>query len=430
MKRLLILLGAALTLPGCAKLLVEVDVLNPSYVAAATSDSNLMSTGYALARGDHGEVMALAQRLRELRRQELVACYAGWLEFAGQQEARAVDQAQKDGWRSQRQFIAADRDDSLAGKLLDQVYSNHVAALLAFDTQALPILMTPDDSATDKQRAPGLLQNRLDQATLGRLSQRRVEIEKYINVTAEAGRKCPDFGAHYPSLGAAKLKETQPDGNVTFFDKYPHLDNGVFAEVFGNSPTIVKRQYATVAQQTLIGGGALLHDRDEAFFVTSAPDVYWAPEYNKALGQGEGGSTDVVLKLNDTGAFTVKGFVFDVRSTADMVKKVGTSALSLIASAYGAPVSISKPTGATAATPVFDAAKPVQAAETTLAVESAREAAYKAGLRASADAILVVFDRLKIGTDANAKKAAKGVFDARKNAWKAGTVTPAAAPGS
>jgi hypothetical protein len=204
------------------------------------------------------------------------------------------------------------------------------------------------------------------------------------------------------------------------------MDNQVFA----NASTTVRQQYATVAQQTLIGGGVLLHSRDEAYFVTSAPEIYWARNYNKALGQGETGSTDVVLKLNDTGDFTVKGFVFDVRSTADMVKKVGTSALSLIASAYGAPVSISKPAQAASATPVFDAAKPVQAAETTLAVENAREAAYEAGLRASADAILVIFDRLKTGTDKAAKKAAKGVFDAHKNAWKAGAIPPAAAPGS
>ncbi|MCI4645331.1 MAG: hypothetical protein MRY64_11145 [Hyphomonadaceae bacterium] len=88
------------------------------------------------------------------------------------------------------------------------------------------------------------------------------------------------------------------------------------------------------AQSTgLLGDrGVSLIDSDLAFAALNAPDDAWRKQFNEAKGFGIGGSTDVVVVLNSTADFSVKGLIFDNRAAATATRKLTISALSILAS--------------------------------------------------------------------------------------------------
>jgi hypothetical protein len=175
-----------------------------------------------------------------------------------------------------------------------------------------------------------------------------------------------------------------------------------------------------IKDQSIIGDGVYLANMLEAFYVTKAPETYWAPLYNRAFGEGAGGSTSIALKMNSTADFSVKGFVFDGRATADMVKKVGIQAVSILAASSGAPIGFAKPAGSTETGPsYFDASKQVSDVESALATAKAQQAAYSTTLFRVADSVLANWQGLATG-DATAKAIVQSGFDAYKNSWTTG----------
>jgi len=179
---------------------------------------------------------------------------------------------------------------------------------------------------------------------------------------------------------------------------------------------------------SVVGGGTLLNAQREAYYVVNADEKLWANRYNRAYGRGYGGGTDVVIKLNDTADFTVKGLVFDARSTAEMVKKVGVSAIGLIASAYGAPVSITAGSNG-AGTMTFSQTDKIGAADVSLAVGKKRDQAYRESLSRLADDILAEMPALKADATKDAAAArVMTVFTATKAVITATAGAPAPAP--
>ena len=75
-----------------------------------------------------------------------------------------------------------------------------------------------------------------------------------------------------------------------------------------------------------------------AFAAANAPDAAWEKDYNVAKGVGVGGSLDTVIKLNSTADFSVKGLIFDARSTALTARKMTVSTLQLLAAGSGLPI--------------------------------------------------------------------------------------------
>lgn len=169
---------------------------------------------------------------------------------------------------------------------------------------------------------------------------------------------------------------------------------------------------------TILGNGIALTDLSEAYYVASAPKEAWQTRFNVARGKGTFGSNDIVIKLNSAADFTVKGFTFDARGTADMVSKAGVAAVKLVAEAYGMPIRAGGAGESGVTTP-----SPAMTADVELAVAEAREVAFKATLTSVSNLIVGDWDRLTAG-DAAAQTALSASFDAGKNAWKASSTTP------
>jgi hypothetical protein len=174
------------------------------------------------------------------------------------------------------------------------------------------------------------------------------------------------------------------------------------------------------AKLTVItGSGVLLNDRMEAFFVTAAGEEYWARRYNRAFGNGFFGSTSVAIKMNDTADFTVKGFVFDGRSTAEMVRKVGVQSVALIAASFGAPINLGKPAGSTSTSPTyFDNSDQVSDLQTAAVTAQAQEGAFRAGLFRVADSVIANWVSLVEQGNTMSRDIVAGTFNAYKDAWK------------
>ncbi len=166
----------------------------------------------------------------------------------------------------------------------------------------------------------------------------------------------------------------------------------------------------------------------EAYYVAAAPKQFWATQYNKAVGKGQGGGTDIVVKLNDTADFTIKGMVFDARSTANLISKVGTSVLKVMAASQGlGAIAGALPKSDPA--PAADAPKPdtggaeamqsVADAEAEQAVAAARQRNFEAQLMRTANHILASWPQL-MANNATAKTSVKTSFDAGKTASDGG----------
>ena len=178
-------------------------------------------------------------------------------------------------------------------------------------------------------------------------------------------------------------------------------------------------QQSIQAINSVVGNGVLLNNLPEAFAITSAPDRYWARRYNRAFGNGQFGGSSIAVKLNDTADFSVKGFVFDGRATADMVKKIGIQAVTTVAAAYGAPVGFAKSsTPGSSGTSTFDAAASVAAPQTTVDTAEAERQGYRLALFQIADAVMANWGDLT-KSDPNAEQIVDSVTDAQAEPYVA-----------
>lgn len=84
--------------------------------------------------------------------------------------------------------------------------------------------------------------------------------------------------------------------------------------------------------------GAELSNTEYAYVVANAPEGVWHPKYNEACGIGLFGNVDVILRMNSTADFSVKGMRFDASTVAQVASKVTTQALLLGAQMAGVPV--------------------------------------------------------------------------------------------
>jgi len=101
----------------------------------------------------------------------------------------------------------------------------------------------------------------------------------------------------------------------------------------------VERVPASLENNGYLGSdGRTLVLSDVAYAAANAPEEVWEKDYNVAKGIGIGGSLDTVIKLNSTADFSVKGLVFDARSTALTARKMTVSTLQLLAAGSGLPI--------------------------------------------------------------------------------------------
>jgi hypothetical protein len=101
----------------------------------------------------------------------------------------------------------------------------------------------------------------------------------------------------------------------------------------------------TVAKNidSLIGEFGLFAD-PFASRIVHAPESYWRGIFNRAYGEGNFGNTDIAIKMQSMGDFTIKGVRVDATKVTQATFAGVGQAIKLAAAAYGVPVAGAFPT--------------------------------------------------------------------------------------
>lgn len=393
----LLAMAAVVAVGGCANLSVTVDVLDPSYPAVAAHDAALIGAASMLASGNMSEPGRVAAQLNLVRRDAMRRCFDEWI-----------------------------RLEKLGGGSGDALLKERDATLMSFN-QGLTGEFAADQSALAS----------LDAAALTAIGASGKIADFHLGSTGVNGGNAGGAMVLPAELKTAMIvRET---GYLQYLqwrkDQYLKcparaIGGQQFSVDLGDIPAdanAVVKSVDHIAYTSNIGGGRLLFDQKEAYFVAQAPPQFWALEYNRALGDGKIGGTDIVVKLNDTADFTIKGMVFDSRSTANMIKKVGTSVLSVLAASQGMGALASvlpkaDPTPGAPTAPAATGSKPaapdaamqsVATAEAEQAVAAAVARNFDAQLMRTANHILGSWDQLLVN-NSTSKKSIKDSFEAGK----------------
>lgn len=385
----ILLAGAALC--GCARLTVQVDVMDPVYAKQATRDAEMRIEGQRLAEGNYRTTRALVAKQFAIYRDFRKSCLT---DAAKATEARAAasagaDRIQHDAnAKIYRDFIGNPQELARIGAA-EQAW---LIQLLEADRGVGKAVM--DSGGILPQKAP--ISEAVQTSWLAR-SEKIVELQGYLD-----GEVRQSYNICEPAVTPAVAQLGQTGKAIR--------------EKIDADRRTTESLIAATTQQSITGGGILLSDRLEAFYVTDAPKEAWAESYNRAFGEGIGGGTSIAVIMNDTADFSIKGFVFDGRSTADMIGKVAVQAVTLLAASQGLPVGTKPASGSDPAAFTSDATKLVADTQSRQYAAQANDAAYRAFLFRMADAILVEMDDLtKSNVSGSAARArVKAMFDARK----------------
>jgi hypothetical protein len=98
----------------------------------------------------------------------------------------------------------------------------------------------------------------------------------------------------------------------------------------------------------LLTAGLGLFDDPYAAYLVNAPEQYWQGVYNRAHGSGVFGNTDLAIKMEGPGMFTVKGVKQGASKLTQASLQVLKQGVQLVGAAYGVPLAglASKPVAA------------------------------------------------------------------------------------
>lgn len=89
----------------------------------------------------------------------------------------------------------------------------------------------------------------------------------------------------------------------------------------------------------LLTAGLGLFDDPYAAYLVNAPEQYWQGVYNRAHGSGAFGNTDLAIKMEAPGMFTVKGVKQGSSKLTQASLQVLKQGVQLVGAAYGVPLS-------------------------------------------------------------------------------------------
>jgi hypothetical protein len=101
------------------------------------------------------------------------------------------------------------------------------------------------------------------------------------------------------------------------------------------SGNIIDRKVEKSVQK--LSGGLDLFDDPMAPFVISASENYWKGVFNKTKASGQIGNTDIAIKMETIGTFTIKGVRLDAAKVTEASFQVLKQSVKLVAAAYGIP---------------------------------------------------------------------------------------------
>lgn len=355
MRAAAITLAAAALLSGCGQLTVRVDVLNPNYVQSEMAEL----------------------RLHKLYR-EISAAQAG--EFAA---------------RVDRNFAIYQREVTKLAKLYEDVskklpdpQGTGLKAVADGLTSAVSVRsgVVVSDAARHGSKMEELAQGI---RTLGadlKWSDRSL-------LPTEMREKLVAFEAEDKSLEVKQLREVRAlvsgAAKVTALTPSTVSAAPIAAALAPELKAVTDQAavVASVAQRSIIGDGSLAAT-EFAYVVANAPENLWVGNFNRAFASGTFGNSDIVIRLNSTADFSIKGMLFDATKVAQVASKLVTQAVLISAQMSGVPVSSSSTGTQTGGDALSKASVDLGTADAAIAKRQALAASQRDAVRAMARTIV------------------------------------------
>lgn len=139
-----------------------------------------------------------------------------------------------------------------------------------------------------------------------------------------------------------------------------------------------ERIRAQTIATALVGPENSIANSPDAYFVVSAPEGKWGKRENRTLIDGRLGNVDAAIKLESLANFTIKGVTFDPSKVAQVASKVTTQSLLIAAQIAGVPVKLDD--SSAQAQGLLQASTTLSNAEITLSKQRALSQDYRAAL--------------------------------------------------
>ncbi len=368
---------------GCGNLNVSVDVLDPGYVQQEMADESLRKLYREIAGATPGDFAARVDRQFSAFRKNLGELGKRLSDLA----ATLPPSARQDLERSIRQMAEA---AAPGGQ-----YSNDASRQgTKLETLAQTLVTTAAELGYGRGSVmPAKLREQLVAFQAAERSLRMAQINDVRAVERNANNLARATGQAQAASAAAIAEAAAPAAAASAAGTAAAAKSAAAsaAAVAPQLNALQQQAAATVAtvQRSIIGDGSLAAT-EYAYAVANAPDGLWKRDFNRAFANGTLGNVDVVIRLNSTADFSVKGLLFDASKVAQVASKVMTQAVLLGAQMSGVPV----PTASTGTTSGGDALSKSSAdlatADAALARRQAQVAAQKDAIRSLARSLLAV----------------------------------------
>jgi hypothetical protein len=188
-------------------------------------------------------------------------------------------------------------------------------------------------SAVVKERNEGL--NLLRQATGMKKEEKKLPLASALDKFSSANKMLADL--------SAKSQQSYDDTIKAFNVCLKQTDSPPNLETLNKIMTR-KRETETSLEQRVdsLTGGVHLLDDPLAPMVIAAPDEFWEGVYNETQAFGTMGNTDIAIKMETVGSFTIKGLRVDTSKVTEATFDVLKQSIRMVAAAYGVPLPASE----------------------------------------------------------------------------------------
>lgn len=363
--RLVTLLACTAALVGCGQLRVKVDVLDPQYVRGEIGDEALRKTYrriLAASPGDLANQVVANYRVYQREVEELAKRYETLAKSFPEAQARSLVASANDL-----------RQAASGGSILEGVMRQ--ASVIEDKAQEVR-----EAAATSRWTGRGPLPETI-RAKLVELDAESKKLaviqQKDLRELAIDSRRIAARAAQAPGAPASPAPRQQADAAL-------------------KAAEAQERIVQAVAQRSIAQGSELTHT-EYAYVVASAKPELWSEKYNEAVGSGTFGNVDVVIRMNSTADFSVKGMRFDASTVAQVASKVLTQSLLVGAQMAGVPVAAASAGTSSGGDALSKSSADLASLEQTLTNRQALTDAQRSAIRAAARAILGVAPQLETG---------------------------------
>lgn len=341
---------------GCATLEVQMDVLNPIEAERIRYNSMLDKSAYNIVEAEGGATDAFLNTEYE-RRQAIIDQYAQIEIEKGIAKVASMEGSTEKKARARIFYVEGAKQfrDNFKTEQWDRIVAKHRAGLQdnEYKIRGRALGLMTDERPDIRLELRQLMEIRtslishLDDSLIS-----SVEESIALNLNAPFVTPQPALPAKTPEKPSRADTDTENSKNqVGSEDETPSTSGTIQlagASTAAVTPPAVVAPVAPDAEQSeteeklkrnlkSIIPGQSLSNSDYAYAVMSADDHQWQEKFNHAKGNGRFGNSDIAIKLDSSGNFTVKGMQFDPSTVATIAAKVGTQSLLIATQLAGVP---------------------------------------------------------------------------------------------